>query len=63
MTINNHEVETGIASKINDGVYDWQQARLIAELQDLSFKRILQIFGRIYESEQCINEGYCHGSI
>jgi len=61
MDMNNLESETRIATMLIDGEYSWDQAKRSIDLQELSLGSVEKIFGRMYEREQCANEGYYHG--
>ena len=52
--------ETNIGAMWFNGDYTENQARRSARLQALNFKAIEHIYGRMYEQEQCANEGYYH---
>lgn len=60
MDISNNESETNIAVMLIDGDYSWTQAKRSIEVQGLSLDNVERIFGRLYEQEQCANEGYYH---
>ena len=54
------ELEVNIAHMISDGLYDWDDAKRSAEIQDLNFDAIKLAYSRIYENEQCNDAGFNH---
>ena len=55
------EFEKNLAIAWNDGVYTDKQAKLSAEIQGLNWANITVERSRLYEIDQCANEGYCYG--
>ena len=58
--MSNSEREVELAYLVGDGVYSLQDVKLLASIQGLDFEHVEQVYARLYESEQCVNEGYCH---
>lgn len=56
------EFEHNLAVAWNDGHYTDSQAKLSAEVQGLNWANITIVRSRLYEIEQCANEGYYHGT-
>lgn len=61
MKTETQEFEYNLAVAWNDDKYTDSQAKLSAEVQGLNWANITVERSRLYEIEQCANEGYCHG--